>query len=262
MKPSLNEVVEAINKNSQIYQEIIQSIKVKDARNSQEIKEIIDDLPQSVIKSIDTLANRAQSKVEIAETDINKLRQEIEVWYDRSMERASGVYKRNAKGVAILVGFVIAVAANADTFKIASVLSKDSVMRAAVTEYAQKAVSKCTNTPSPGETTFAGNLDCLHTELGLASNNITLPIGWNLEQLKGYINSQPFTLKGILTALKKILGWFLTGFAVSMGANFWFDLLGKVINVRNTGAKPASSTEDRPSSSSQSSVVIPLRSKD
>jgi len=35
-----------------------------------------------------------------------------------------------------------------------------------------------------------------------------------------------------------IFGWLLTMVAVAMGAPFWFDLLNKVMNVRNAGKKP------------------------
>ncbi|HEY9616481.1 MAG TPA: hypothetical protein V6C64_06560, partial [Microcoleaceae cyanobacterium] len=47
-----------------------------------------------------------------------------------------------------------------------------------------------------------------------------------------------------LAAFRIILGWLLSGIAIAMGAPFWFDLLGKVMNVRNTGSKPASVTSD------------------
>jgi ABC-type transport system involved in cytochrome bd biosynthesis fused ATPase/permease subunit len=40
-----------------------------------------------------------------------------------------------------------------------------------------------------------------------------------------------------------ICGWFVSGVAISMGAPFWFDLLGKVVNVRNTGKAPTSSAK-------------------
>lgn len=35
-----------------------------------------------------------------------------------------------------------------------------------------------------------------------------------------------------------ILGWMLTGAAAAMGAPFWFDLLGRLVNTRSTGLKP------------------------
>jgi hypothetical protein len=39
---------------------------------------------------------------------------------------------------------------------------------------------------------------------------------------------------------RRLLGWLISGFAISMGSTFWFNVLKKVINVRNTGDKPAS----------------------
>jgi hypothetical protein len=31
-----------------------------------------------------------------------------------------------------------------------------------------------------------------------------------------------------------LFGWLLTAIAISMGAPFWFDMLGKIISVRST----------------------------
>ena len=37
-----------------------------------------------------------------------------------------------------------------------------------------------------------------------------------------------------------ILGWLITAFAISLGAPFWFDLLNKLMQVRNSVAIPVS----------------------
>jgi hypothetical protein len=37
-----------------------------------------------------------------------------------------------------------------------------------------------------------------------------------------------------------ILSWVISGLAIMMGAPFWFEVLGKFINVRNAGSRPAS----------------------
>jgi hypothetical protein len=37
--------------------------------------------------------------------------------------------------------------------------------------------------------------------------------------------------------LFKLVGYAITGIAISLGASFWFDLIGKVANIRAT-AKP------------------------
>ena len=38
--------------------------------------------------------------------------------------------------------------------------------------------------------------------------------------------------------LRKVAGWLLTAFAVSLGAPFWFDLLNRFINLRVSGKAP------------------------
>ena len=42
--------------------------------------------------------------------------------------------------------------------------------------------------------------------------------------------------------MAKLTGLAITAFAISLGAPFWFDMLSKIMNVRGTGAKPASTT--------------------
>lgn len=47
---------------------------------------------------------------------------------------------------------------------------------------------------------------------------------------------------------ESIIGFLLTAIAISLGAPFWFDLLSKIINLRNSGSKP----DDQPSPASGS----------
>ena len=49
----------------------------------------------------------------------------------------------------------------------------------------------------------------------------TLPIGWD------NVGNDWF---------KRVVGWLITTAAISLGAPFWFDLLGKVANLRGSGA--------------------------
>ncbi|NJK54098.1 MAG: hypothetical protein HC936_17375 [Leptolyngbyaceae cyanobacterium SU_3_3] len=90
----------------------------EDYQAYRQIKGGLDKVPESVKESIGILARRAQTRVRKAENELNQLQEEVAVWFDRSMARTSGVYKRNAKGVAILIGLSIAAATNSDTFHI------------------------------------------------------------------------------------------------------------------------------------------------
>jgi hypothetical protein len=44
----------------------------------------------------------------------------------------------------------------------------------------------------------------------------------------------------------KFLGCLMTALAISLGAPFWFDLLGRLVNLRATGAKPAKADKPKP----------------
>jgi hypothetical protein len=152
------------------------------------------------------------------------------------MERASGVYKRNAKGVAILLGTALAVAANADTINIVNRLSKDSMLRSTVNLYAQQLVEKNANTKLDN----LASLTKVQQDVDRALDNVALPFGWS-EQ-----NRLERDMQGNLlwpAFMVKLFGWILSGVAISMGAGFWFEALNKIINIRNAGKKPPSATE-------------------
>jgi hypothetical protein len=75
-----------------------------------------------------------------------------------------------------------------------------------------------------------------------ALSSIGLPIGWHRPPGKGApLSSLPVTSLFTLAVhaaprqvKRHLFGWLLTAIAVSMGAPFWFDLLGKIITVRST----------------------------
>jgi len=244
LRPNINEVVQLINVGSEIQQEFINEFKDKDSEAyqtfqylSQRLEQFSKKLPPSVVINMATLAKRAQIKAKSTEEGINILRSEIEQTFNNSMERASGVYKRNAKGVALLIGFAIAIIANADTFHMISRLSKDTAIRTAIVNNAGQIV----------ERNNSQDLQLLRDETDRALTNVSLPIGWNQHNLDQQIyvvtnNKKSFHWVNFLIT---VAGWFISGIAISMGAPFWFDLLSKVVNVRNSGKKPAASKHEQ-----------------
>ncbi|NNV56152.1 hypothetical protein [Limnovirga soli] len=71
--------------------------------------------------------------------DLEKFRSKLEDWFNDTMERCSGWYKRYTRLVLFIVGFVIAVAFNVDTIAINRILSKDDGAR---DQLVQMAISK------------------------------------------------------------------------------------------------------------------------
>ncbi len=248
LRPNINEVVQSINTSSAVYQEIQAAIQDKDSETYQAINKAIAALPPSVVENLAVLAKRAQARIQTTEEGTNALRLEIENAFDSSMQRASGVYKRNAKGVAILIGLALAVSANADAFHMISRLSKDSALRDTITNSAGEVLLRNSNNGIV-------NLDELRSEADRALTVIALPIGWgdnNLEQQIGWRRNLKQQQVGIKITkpepfpywkiLMMIPGWIISSIAIAMGAPFWFDLLGKIVNVRNAGSRPISHT--------------------
>ncbi|CAN1210102.1 hypothetical protein TUMEXPCC7403_07895 [Tumidithrix helvetica PCC 7403] len=212
---------------------------------SRKLKKLIDKLPKLptyLQSSIYDLAKRSQAKVEDIEQQFSQFQNDIENWFDHSMLRAAGVYKRNAKLVALILGFTIAVVANADTFHIIDRLSKDRILRETISQSAESIVVNNSPDRTAQKSKNPQKLDRDTIDrINFAADAISLPIGWgdsvtSLQQKKSIR-----WLFGIEIAAPVITlcGWLVSAIAISMGASFWFDLLGKFIDIKNVGKKPA-----------------------
>ncbi|MBD1860927.1 MULTISPECIES: hypothetical protein [Trichocoleus] len=212
-----------IKHNTEIYRQVSGIVKDKNIDAYTSVVNAIARLPQPIKASLSVLARRAQEKSTTVENEVKQFQFEIETWFDRSMERATGVYKRNAKGVAIILGSLIAFAVNADTFHIVNRLSRDTLLRNAIATSATQVATR------------ANDINAVENQVNAALQDLPLPIGWDQVNL----TAQGRQNRGWpLPFLKTMLGWLVSGIAISMGASFWFDLLGKVVNVRNSGKPP------------------------
>lgn len=151
-------------------------------------------------------------------------RHAVEGWYDDAMDRVSGWYRRRMHILMWAVAGVIVLSLNVDTIRIANHLWKDRTIRAAVVARTQHPVAGETN---PSVTNVAVSVDKLQ--------QLKLPVGW-------WIERRPSGAGGWgLTVLLKLVGLLMTAAAMTLGAPFWFDVLGKVVNMRSSGPKPAGS---------------------
>lgn len=175
--------------------------------------------------------------VDTAQGDVDCAQKKIEHWFDDTMERVSGWYKRLAQKMIFVAGLLLCLALNADTFQISRELWSDEALRNAVVAQATKRVheGKAADSPSAGATqelTLA-QLQKVSDEVRAAH---PLPLGWSRETkgLRGTLLSWP-------ESPLKLLGILVSSLAILLGAPFWFDLLNNVINLRISGNPPAPS---------------------
>lgn len=137
---------------------------------------------------------------------------ELAEWFDEGMKRVSGWYKRKAKLLIFGIATVITVVGNASTIHIAEKLWIDDALRSVVAEEATALVQDGVSPDS--------------VQAHLSSTLESLPIWWN----DGLPDSWG-------EWAKSAAGWFITIAAISLGAPFWFDLLGRVAHLKGSGGQ-------------------------
>lgn len=186
-----------------------------------------------------------------ASSDFDKFRTEVAKWFDDSMERLGGAYKRQLKWISLIIGLAVAVIVNADSFDVGYALWSDNALRAQMVQTASEVVQKgLPEAKEPDLQVVAKAFDDANKALR------PLPIGWPLRTAPGWpsvFSPDPILNWGFVTwiaflwfwcwfCFTKLVGWGVTAFALSLGAPFWFDLLSKFINIRGTGTKPQRAT--------------------
>jgi len=170
--------------------------------------------------------------IQNAAGDLDRAQKNIEKWFDDSMERVSGWYKRWTQIVVVCIAALLTITTNADTVRIARVLWTNGTERSMMVERAKNVSPSASpdgsvsypdkNNPlRPVYKPKADDLAALQSVLGWSGENLSDWRGWPA----------------------RILGWFLSIAAISLGAPFWFDTLNKFVNLRNTGKKPDPSAD-------------------
>lgn len=169
--------------------------------------------------------------------DEQVFKDKIETWFSGNMVRVSGWYKRQIQKVLLLVAFILAAMMNIDSIRIARDIPHDEALRVEMLQQLPKLLPQqglFNQTQNPEAGTEVEQLIKSYQVLQQTTNELEtleLPIGWH-----GFaFISQSFLWYDWLLML---LGWFISAFAASMGADFWFNSIGKVMNLRS-GGKPA-----------------------
>ncbi len=165
--------------------------------------------------------------------DATEFRAGVERWFDRGMERVSGWYKRRAQIFLFGIGIVLTVLLNASALTAADRLWKDDGVRRGLVAQAEHQQQATSGTGALGQL-----------------EDLNFPIGWEEANRPGTVGG--WLLSGF--------GWLLTGLAITLGAPFWFDVLGKVSNLRAAGIKPGSALNPSQSTGGTSAAAAPARS--
>ena len=229
----------------------------------------LDELREKVknLEASDDLKRTLLLFIDDANRDVKKFTAAVEKWFDDTMHRVSGWYKRNAQRVVVLSAFIIAYALNVDSIAITQTLYRNPTIRASLADAASAFVADPANIaaverarlrslegeeqpgdPAPDASSEGENQateaapDSVVTaallemrRLSASLQEATLPFGWSRDALPDSGGAW----------IVKILGLLITGTATALGAPFWFDVLNKIVNLRGAGRRVATQAASR-----------------
>ena len=110
-------------------QTLVDILRGEDYDGTQNQMDLIKErLAKNVLNFKDKCDTVRQMKIFVAEAkgDVDKFKALIETWYNETMERCSGWFKRQAQFIAFFIGLGLALTFNIDTISIVDILSTDT----------------------------------------------------------------------------------------------------------------------------------------
>jgi hypothetical protein len=159
--------------------------------------------------------------IDNAQGDLNKAQANIEDWYNSSMDRVSGWYKRSSQWIILWIALAVTISLNVNTIKVIKYLAKNDTERKMVVASAEAAAK---------DTTSVIGYKAAQAHL----NTLKLPIGWEEDCLKSAKMTPNAPDDFWNSFMGPLLGWLITVFVATLGAPFWFDMLNKVMVIRST----------------------------
>jgi hypothetical protein len=211
-----------------------------DGISSRYVRQTLESLPAGDLqKTLLTLFDDAKN-------DVEKLKENIEVWFNNGMDRVNGWYKRRSQLVISILALFMAVAMNADAILVFRHLQTYPAVGEAITgqamQFAKKNLTPTPGTPIAADETssLAGQFDTVQKKL----TDLAIPIGWlnkgtEAQEKNGQVLPHFSDVNAIGNLVRvHALGWLLTALAATLGAPFWFDMLNRVISIRAAGKPP------------------------
>lgn len=140
--------------------------------------------------------------------DLAKIRDQIADWFDNSMDRVSGVYKRKTQLWSLTIALILAGLLNISAVGVGRALWQQPMLAR----------------------TIAPSANLKPVDALAELEKLDPPIGWTDSRFRSLKSS---------IGLEMVLGWLITGVATLFGAPFWFDALERIVRLKGSGPSPA-----------------------
>ncbi len=239
--------------------------EIKDAFEKSQL--LPNDLKRNILQQISESETKAQNYIKAKKDEVIdellEVKNGVAQWFDNCMIRVGGTYRNMQQKWLLWFSFTVVILFNADTISLSKYLYNNKDVRDALVEQASRstqdsltvafyqqvmessAIAQSTDSVVIGKDGMVlineikgsvANLEKVNAEL----EALSLPLGWQSFALEfKKVREKGSGGSMFLLFLMKLVGLAVTGFAVSMGSPFWFDILNKLVNLKGTGGKPA-----------------------
>jgi|GEM_PF-2584852 len=168
--------------------------------------------------------DKIKGKLEKATVTLKQSRKELSNLYELAITETRATYRKNVRNLTLVIGLVVTVSFNVDSIKVFKELANDPQKAAFITAQAEAYIAANDSLVQQNDAEIMELKEDLNElyKTQINSLNSTLGLGWD---------SEVDILDQV--SLLGILGWVITVLALSLGAPFWFDLLKRVINIKN-----------------------------
>lgn len=180
--------------------------------------------------------------------ELEHFESQVATWFNHIMERVGSRFKRHSLIFAFIFGTILTVPMNIDSISLANYLYSNPTAREQFADEAFRSLSDSAMirsveqirkqnahaaVPDSAKEKANQNIDNFIAQVSqekktingaINTLNANLPIGWNANECKIFCKHP----------VKKIGGWLITVMAICLGAPFWFEVLGKIANIRSS----------------------------
>jgi hypothetical protein len=215
--------------NGKAKEALIQALTANGVENPAEVLKNVRQMAMQLERSSPELSHMARQNLAILHAAESDLVAKINNWFDQTMDRTSQRFTASTRMITFVGAFIVAFALQVDTPAIVNRLSADDQLRQQLVRDAETLYAENAGAEAPAhENATAASTALTKAETDMAQKHRAMLSAAGLVRLP---SSGEAWLNGF--GLTSVLGMLLTALLLSLGAPFWYSVLGKLLQLRS-----------------------------
>lgn len=215
--------------NGKAKEALTRALTANGVENPAEVLKNVRQMAMQLERSSPELSHMARQNLAILHAAESDLVAKINNWFDQTMDRTSQRFTASTRMITFVGAFIVAFALQVDTPAIVNRLSADDTLRQQLVKDAETLYAENARAEAPADENAAtAPTASTKAEADMAQKHRAMLSAAGLVRLP---SSGEAWLNGF--GLTSVLGMLLTALLLSLGAPFWYSVLGKLLQLRS-----------------------------